>query len=657
MTPKRRALALLAVAAASFLIGALGVIAWRTHLALKQSKVLVQSENLFAVSVRPLGFLADHRFDWFAAPAIFTGGSVFDGRLFLCGPAGLYVYSATGNLETIYRVGKELPTAPLVTLATGTLSGAHGPELLIATSGAGVLAFDGARFRQIAAISPDQTGVLDSDANTVTALLPLSSGRMLIGTAKRGLLVYDGQEIHYFHDDFRNIYITALAGTEASLWIGTESKGLFHWQGGEAVQLDPAQGLPDSHVSSIALTGNSTFAATPMGVAEIAQGRVQRILAQGIFAQAVFASHNRLTVGSLQQGIVDISLSQRIGLHSHIDAPGLDSGKTRDPDQPSIQQIFTSAGTFYAVAQNALYQSDPEGTWRKVIAPTPSMLNDRNISALAVDDTGRLWVGYFDRGLDIISPRLDHAAHVENDHIFCINRILPDTARHTVDVATANGLAVFDSEGRERQLMGRPSGLISDHITDVALYRGGMALATPAGITFLDDAGAHSIYAFQGLVNNHVYALGQHDGQLLAGTLGGISILHNDTITANLTTSSSRLRHNWITAVVPDNDGWWVGTYGAGVEHLDAANHFETTDATVNGIDINPNAMLATPEHILAGSLDHGLLIFNRKSQRWRMITAGLPSRNVTAFAAAAGMVYIGTDNGLVKIPEERLDE
>ena len=48
-----------------------------------------------------------------------------------------------------------------------------------------------------------------------------------------------------------------------------------------------------------------------------------------------------------------------------------------------------------------------------------------------------------------------------------------------------------------------------------------MALATPAGITFLDESGAHSIYAFQGLVNNHVYALGADGDKLVAGTLGG----------------------------------------------------------------------------------------------------------------------------------------
>ena len=35
------------------------------------------------------------------------------------------------------------------------------------------------------------------------------------------------------------------------------------------------------------------------------------------------------------------------------------------------------------------------------------------------------------------------------------------------------------------------------------------------------------MYAFQGLVNNHVYALGASGNQVVVGTLGGISLLQS----------------------------------------------------------------------------------------------------------------------------------
>jgi ligand-binding sensor domain-containing protein len=40
---------------------------------------------------------------------------------------------------------------------------------------------------------------------------------------------------------------------------------------------------------------------------------------------------------------------------------------------------------------------------------------------------------------------------------------------------------------------------------------------------------------------------------------------------------------------------------------------------------------------------------------RWRTVIAGLPSLNVTALAVDKGIVYVGTENGLVKIAQGKL--
>ena len=664
MKPRRRFVAVVLIAATVFCLASALVVAWRVHRVLRQTSAAIDAQENFAVEVRPVNLTSSSRFDWIAAPAVFSGGATFAGRLYLCGPAGLYEYSSAAdsnraNPDHVYRVGQQLPPAPLVALATGTLSDARQPELLIATAGAGVLAFDGTHFRQIAALASGGHGSLDTDANTITALLPLPSGRLLLGTAKRGLLVYDGKRTRYFHPTLKDLYITALAGTEAELWIGTLNQGLYHWQGGDATRIGEAQALPDPHVNAIALADGAAYAATPVGVAEIRGGRIQRIHAKGLFAQAIYSDGKNLNIGTIDQGILNLPLataseSLRPAAGRRITAGSMIPDETAS----SIVQIFPSSDSLYAVAQDGVYERSVVGAgWRKVLSPSASMLTDRNISALAVDGGGRLWVGYFDRGLDIVSANLDRAAHVENGHIYCVNRIVPDASRHTINVATANGLAVFDADGRERDVMGKAAGLIAEHVTDVALYRGGMAIATPAGLTFMDSTGAHSLYAFQGLVNNHVYALGMRGDRLLAGTLGGLSILDTDNVSRNFTTATSGLKHNWITAVAPIDDGWLIGTYGAGVEHLTADNRFETTEATRHGVEVNSNAMLVTADHVLAGTLGNGLMVLNRRSSRWETITTGLPSLNVTALAAGGGTLYIGTDNGLVKIPEDRLDE
>jgi ligand-binding sensor domain-containing protein len=250
-----------------------------------------------------------------------------------------------------------------------------------------------------------------------------------------------------------------------------------------------------------------------------------------------------------------------------------------------------------------------------------------------------------------------------------VNRILPDAARGTIDVATANGLVLFDVAGHERQVMTRRDGLIADQVTDIAFTKNGTVLATPAGITFLDASGVSSLYGFQGLVNNHVYALASdaETGTLLAGTLGGISVLGNTallrdaTVRRNLTTKNSGLKQSWITAIVsvPDShkkgQRWFIGTYGAGVVELGADGQFTPMDGATRPMEINPNAMLVTARHVFAGSLGEGLFVYDRTSGRWSQDKVGLPSLNVTALAEHEGELYVGTENGVAHIAEARL--
>ena len=90
-----------------------------------------------------------------------------------------------------------------------------------------------------------------------------------------------------------------------------------------------------------------------------------------------------------------------------------------------VRQLFTSGDAVFAVARNGLYRMSAHAFgWQRVLEAGATVLTDRNISALAADATGRLWVGYFDRGLDLLASDNSRARHVEDEHVFCINRIL-----------------------------------------------------------------------------------------------------------------------------------------------------------------------------------------------------------------------------------------
>ncbi len=629
-------------------------------------------------------------FEPVASANAFTCGAFLAGDLYLAGSAGLSVYAPDGSLRRTLRTGLELPVAPIVQLATARLRGASEPQLLLATAGAGLLLLSrdsqgGAALRQLL---PAAAGARD-----LTAVLPLATGDVLLGTRNSGVFLFTGAELAPVRfslpgTDPARLEVTSLAAAgAASYFIGTRFTGLFYLHGGSAEHADTSSGLPDNQVEAIAVANGKAFAGTPLGIAEFdltpadsaAAFRPARVLAPGLFSRALAldARASQLTVGTFDQGIQQLRLDARAHLaNASISiAAGPDSSDAPDraADHPRIDQFLAQpnpSAPLYAIAGGVLLVRSPTGWTPALPAPAASAtpaLADRTISALAFDPNGRLFVGFFDHGLDVLPPGAGPNAiqHFEDDHLFCINRIVLDPARQTIAAATANGLVLFDRQGTPRQVLTRRDGLISDHVTDVAFTHAGTVLATPAGITFITPAGAESLYGFQGLVNNHVYALSGSPASdhLLAGTLGGLSVLDSAAVSRNFTVTNSGLRHNWITALAALPDGsQLVGTYGAGLLRLttgkDRSSAFSPLDlpaGTPSDLVINPNALLATGTHIYAGTLGHGMLVYTTATGRWTAITRGLPSLNVTAFAARAGELYVGTENGLVRIAEERL--
>lgn len=616
---------------------AVGIVCWRAASALRGAKESESADSNLKFTVRPLLPGTDSGFEWISAPAAFSRAAEFKGHLYVAGPAGLFEYDEQGRPLRDFRVGRELPPAPLVRITRASLADSREPELVIATDGAGVLAFNGSSFRQSL---PE-----DRDARSVTAVLATNSGHLLIGTAKRGLLVYDGQRLAPFHPTLKQPHVTELAGDEADLWIGTLNRGVAHWHGGSAEWFNDTNGLPDTRVYSIAIAGRHAYVGGPAGIAEFDSGRFVRVLAPGAFVRALLPREKTLLAGTMDDGILEIPLEHSPRNSRQFETVG---------ELSEVEQLFESGDALYAVTDSGVFSRAATGGWKRVLVPSGGLLTDRNVSALAGDAAGRLWVGYFDRGLDIVEGQ--HARHVEDDHVFCVNRIRPNVLRGSTAVATANGLVLFDAQGVRKQVLGKTEGLIADHVTDIAPFRDGVVIATPAGLTFMDSGGMRSLYAFHGLVNNHVYTVAASGSYVMAGTLGGVSLLEGDKVRANYTTATSALKHNWITAALPVGNEWWVGTYGAGVEHMDGSGKFEVSNGASGELVVNPNAMLATDRTILAGTMGKGLYVMDRKSGRWFALTDGLPSLNVTALAYSNGFVYVGTDNGLLRIPEQRLE-
>lgn len=609
---------------------------WRAAHAASESRAAVESSRTLAFTIRGLD-RALPAVEPVAHTAGFDDAVLYDGNLYLTTPSELLEYDPSGAFRQRWRAGLELPAAALGKLAVANGLNSSNPELWIATNGAGLIEFDGRAFSQILPA--------DAGARKVTALLPVRAGELLFGTAGRGVLTYKGRILAPFDRFLSALQVTTLAGDGTSLWIGTSDRGVYHWRAGILDHFAEPEGLPDPQVTSLFADAGDTFVGTPMGIAEFHDGRFRRKLAEGFFTTAIMRRGDELLAGSLDEGVATIPLaphSPRLSSRR----PGVLAG--------AVRRLFQINGMTVALTSAGLYGVEgPELPWKRLVEPEASTLADGNVSALSVDQAGRVWVGYFDRGLDVIEG--GRVRHFETDTLFCINRIVSNPADRSTAVATANGLVIFDSTPAPRQVLRRAQGLLADHVTDININGGEMVAATPAGVTIFDAAGTRSVSEFHGLVNPHVYTVAQADGDLLAGTLGGLTVLHDGAVKASYTTFNSRLKHNWITAIQRVGGEWFVGTYGAGVLRFSPNGEWDAFPDLRGSIVINPNAMLVTSSRVYAGTMEQGLAIYDRATGRWSMTTDGLPSANVTALAAAGGAIYIGADNGLVRTAEQNL--
>ena len=576
------------------------------------------------------------------SPIDFVDFTVYQNRIWTSGPAGLYGWNPDGSLATRYRPGLELPPVELGGISSVTDGDS---KLFIAARGEGLLEFDGHSIRTIRPAEPS--------ARAVTCVRALKTGRVLFGTERRGVLLYDGHTIALLSTFSVAEHVTALGGNEEDLWVGTLANGVWHSHAGQVEHFNAPDALPDPQVLSIETAGDAAYIGTPLGVVEYRSGKRTRKLADGYFARALHVKGDSLWVGTQDEGVFEVPLvdySRPKGTAAVL--PLVGTG-TADLLAEATERVQSFGGDVLALTSRGLY-ARRDSRWHPAAEMPGALLSDRNIAALASDNAGRLWVGYFDRGLDILSPSLDRVTHREDSHVFCVNRIVPEPDGRRVAVATANGLALFDSSGTIRQVLGRQQGLLADHVTDVAFHGDTLIAATPAGLSFVAPGGIRSVYAFHGLVNNHVYTVADDGPRVIAGTLGGMSVIEGDTVRVSYTTANSHLRHNWITALAKSDGEWFAGTYGAGVLALNSNGEWHGFP-DLKSFVVNSNALAVSPTRLYAGSLGDGLYVYDRARKRWSNATVGLPSLNVTALALAGGYLYVGTDNGLVRIAEERV--
>jgi ligand-binding sensor domain-containing protein len=596
--------------------------------------------------------------------------ATFGGVGYLATSGGLIVLDEGGNVERRYTTLDGLPENELTALAV------FNDRLFAGTANSGLVSFDGQSFTGYRFIKPKAAHI---------SVLVSTESELLIGTLDGGLFEYNGERFtRRFNSaagaDFSRV--TALFPFESRVYVGTQDQGLYVWREAHIEHITVNEGLPSPHVTAVSalpssLAEKGTVAvATDFGVVALGDENELRPVSSRPNITSLALSGERLWAGLFGGGIIDLSANSaapadaaREAISTRSDTAGLPAS--------APATVFASEGKIWALTAEGAFARDERATRPAFESVAGALVQDRvltagHITTLAGDASGRLWVGYFDRGIDLIAPETsERLSRIEDDRVREINYLTFDRNEDRMLAATSRGLVVFGSGLKQTVMTREQGGLVNDSVAHVSfgdiesplLASNGVApvsrsramvLATAGGLTEVLGGRARSITAFHGLASNHLYSSASIGSRLFVGSLAGLAELEGLRVVRTYKTSNSHLSHDWVSALAEAGGTLYVGTNGGGVDALFPSGEWLNFADELGKFEVNQNAMHYDGDRLYVGTSDRGLLVYNTRDRRWIRISAGLASQNVTAITSDDRFVYVGTLNGLVRI-EKRI--
>ncbi|HSB11069.1 MAG TPA: hypothetical protein VLM38_16390 [Blastocatellia bacterium] len=664
LTSKR--VTLVATAAALLIIAAFIIYLVRVNRRIGLERERQQAAALVEVDQRELRAPAADGLALYLNAADVRAVADFQGVFYLATSGGLIALDDVGNIRKRYTTLDGLPDIDLTSLAV------FRERLFAGTASAGLVAFDGHAFTGYRFNKPKAT--------RVSVLAPTET-ELLIGTLDGGLFEYDGQRFtRRFNSatgaDFNRV--TALLPFESRLYVGTQDAGLYVWREGHIEHIGTNEGLPSPHVTAVTALppgfreNGSVCVATDFGVVALNDANEPKPISNRPNITSIVVGGQHLWAGLFSGGIVDLNAAQQASSPA-ADRSNLTQASGLPPSAPTTLSVtdrriwaLTSAGAFVRDE----HATRPGFESMAGALGGDQILSASHITALVMDGASRLWVGYFDRGLDLLATETsDRLSHIEDDRVREINYLALDSSDDRILAATSRGLVAF-AGNLKQTVMTREQGLINESVAHVALApadsalpasmvgteaseryrRSAMVLATSGGLTEVVSGRARSITAFHGLASNHLYTSAAVGSRLFVGSLAGLVELEGLRVVRTYKTSNSRLSHDWVTALADAEGTLYVGTNGGGVDALLPTGEWMNFADELGKFEVNQNAMHYDGERLYVGTSDRGLFVYNTRDRRWNRISSGLPSQSVTAITSDDRFVFVGTLNGLVRI-------
>lgn len=464
--------------------------------------------------------------------------------------------------------------------------------------------------------------------------------------------------------------ITSLWAHEGLLYVGTAGAGLMTWDG---VEFETVAGIDsDAVVWSVGARARRLVVGT-------LEGAFERRVGSGEAGNSSWVPVSTADVRSVSESGLLATFGQGV--------LALRSGRTR-----TASGLPTEIRYAHGIAENTdgACVATPDGLWTRnasgwkkdALRPAPAT----DIAALARDgNDGSLWVGGFDRGLsiarvvngDVVVEQVRDASLGERVNGIAIAKdgsAWVATPRGVVHVSSPRAGAIHTLHRVDRA-----HGLPHDDVHAVAMMRDGRVIvgtAKGAAIVTL-DAGRKNVSVTPlstdksnpGLLERAVWSIAEDSAEdsdgsgVWLGTSHGLIHWSPEGV-RRYSQVSGHLADDWVTSILDDGEGLWVGTYSRGVSRLLRTNsdHRELTATHWGGGYVNLQGLLRRGSRLYAATMT-GLLWIDvepgprqsRQSgapQAWRRAEAVGTGSDVTAVVSAgANHLWIASRSGLALAP------
>jgi ligand-binding sensor domain-containing protein len=251
--------------------------------------------------------------------------------------------------------------------------------------------------------------------------------------------------------------------------------------------------------------------------------------------------------------------------------------------------------------------------------------------------------GVFGGGLVIADRGTRGWREVPGSAAWGVNALLP--AGGTLFVASLRGAARFD--GARLTTIDGPGAAFS-----LAATSQGVAIGYGQGVLL---PGSSLLSAFHGLPGNQALALAAGES-LFVGTPSGLGAVDGRRVRWRATGSEGRLPHPWVQALLVTEDALFVGTYGGGIARRSRVRGMADGAALepfpeTEGVKVSAGGLAEVEGRVYAATEGRGLWRLRPDGSRFEPLGLSLSSPRVTSLAARADALWVGTDEGLVRVP------